>query len=61
MPPPSPSRATALRSCVVNAVRESEALMARLVQATTDALGQQEQEQKQEQPDKPKRSRGVRR
>ena len=44
MPPPSPSRATALRSCVVNAVRESEALMARLVQATTDALGQQEQD-----------------
>ncbi len=44
MPPPSPSRAAALRSCVVNAVRESEALMARLVQATTDALGQQEQD-----------------
>ena len=33
-----------MRSCVVNAVRESEALMARLVQATTDALGQQEQD-----------------
>ena len=44
MPPPSSSRASALRSCVVNAVRESEALMARLVQATTDALGQQEQD-----------------
>lgn len=44
MPPPSSSRATALRSCVVTAVRESEALMARLVQATTDALGQQEQD-----------------
>ena len=44
MPRPPSSRAIALRSCVVNAVRESEALMARMVQATVDALSEQEQD-----------------